>query len=314
MKMKTLSELVPFVCSECGGRALIWDPDSGEEVCGGCGLVISELILYTGPEWRAFTKSENETRPRVGLPPSFSIHDKGLSTMIGPVYKDAYGRRIPQETRLRMLRLRKWHIRSRCQSSVDRNLSQAMTELSGLSDRLHTPAPVKGRAAVIYRKALDQGLVEGRSISAIAAASLYAACRMTQTPRTLREITGMGTIDRKEIARCYRILLQGLSLRMPVPSAQLRVPRIAAKVDIGENTQRKAIEILGEAERLKITVGKDPMGLAASALYIACVMNGENRTQKTIAEAAGVTEVTIRDRYQELKRVLDLDRFKPERG
>ena len=210
-----------------------------------------------------------------------------------------------------MLRLRKWHIRSRCQSSVDRNLSQAMTELSGLSDRLHTPAPVKGRAAVIYRKALDEGLVEGRSISAIVAASLYAACRMTQTPRTLREMAGVGTIDRKEIARCYRILLQGLNLRMPVPSAQLRVPKIAAKVGVGEETQQKAVEILRKAERLKITVGKDPMGLAASALYIACVMNGENRTQKTIAEAAGVTEVTIRDRYQELKRYLDLDRFKP---
>ena len=314
MKMKTLDEPAISVCLECGGSNIIQDLVSGEVVCGGCGLVIAEPTVNTEPEWRAFTKSENETRSRVGLPSSFSIHDKGLSTMIGPVYNDGHGRRIPQENRLQMLRLRKWQIRSRCQSSVDRNLSQAMTELSRLSDRLHTPAPVKEKAAVIYRKALDQGLVRGRSISAIAAASLYAACRMTQTPRTLREITGMGTIDRKEIARCYRILLQGLNLRMPVPSAQLRVPRIAAKADIGENTQRKAIEILGEAERLKITVGKDPMGLAASALYIACVMNGENRTQKTIAEAAGVTEVTIRDRYQELKRFLDLDRFKPERG
>jgi transcription initiation factor TFIIB len=314
MKMKTLSEPAPFVCSECGGRALIWDPDSGEEVCGGCGLVISEPALYTGPEWGAFTHIEEESRSRVGLPLSFSIHDKGLTTVIARIGKDAYGRNIPLDTKLQMLRLRRWQIRSSCQSSVDRNLSQAMTELSRLSDRLHTPAPVKEKAAVIYRKALDQGLVEGRSISAIAAASLYAACRMTQTPRTLREMAGVGTIDRKEIARCYRILLQGLNLRMPVPSAQLRVPRIAAKVDIGENTQRKAIEILGEAERLKITVGKDPMGLAASALYIACVINGENRTQEMIAEAAGVTEVTIRNRYQELKRVLDLDRFKPERG
>ena len=310
--MKTLGEPVPFVCSECGGRALIWDPDSGEEVCGGCGLVISELILYTGPEWRAFTKSENETRPRVGLPPSFSIHDKGLSTMLGPVYKDAGGKMIPQETKLRMLRLRRWQTRCIVNSSEDRNLAQAMSELDRLTDRLHVPRAVKEQAAVIYRRALKEGLVRGRSILTMVAASLYAALRVTRTPMTLSEIARVSTIDEKDISRSYRLLIRELNLRMPVQRAQLNVPKIASKVEVGEETQRRAIEILGEADRLKITIGKDSMGLAASALYMACIINEENRTQKMIAEAADVTEVTIRNRYTELKRVLDLDRFKPE--
>ncbi len=122
---------------------------------------------------------------------------------------------------------------------------------------------------------------------------------------TLSEIARVSTIDEKDISRCYRIIIRELGLHMPVQRAQLNVPKIASKVEVGEETQRKAIEILGEAYRRKITIGKDPMGLAASALYMACVMNEENRTQKMIAEAADVTEVTIRNRYTELKRVLD---------
>ena len=295
------------MCPECGSNIIIRNEDSGEIVCGSCGLVITDQIIDRGAEWRAFTQSEKESRSRVGVPLSFSVHDKGLTTMIGRVGRDAFGRKIPLKTKLQMLRLRKWQIRSRVHSSVDRNLAQAMAELDRLTDKLHIPPPIKEKAAVIYRKALDKGLVRGRSISAIAAAALYAACRVTQTPRTLREISRHSPINKKDIARCYRLLLRELKLQMPVPAAQLRVPKIAAKVGIGEKTQQTAVEILREAGRLKSTAGKDPMGLAAAALYIACVMNDEKRTQKMIADAAGVTEVTIRNRYKGLKEVLNLD-------
>jgi transcription initiation factor TFIIB len=295
------------ICSECGSSIIIHDGGSGEIICGSCGLVITESIINKGPEWRAFTQSEKESRSRVGVPLSFAVHDKGLTTMIGRVGRDAFGRKIPLKTKLQMLRLRKWQIRSRVHSSVDRNLAQAMAELDRLTDKLHIPPPIKEKAAVIYRKALDKGLVRGRSISAIAAASLYAACRITQTPRTLRELSDHSPIDKKDIARCYRLLLRELGLQMPIPAAQLRVPKIASKVGVGEKTQQRAVEILREAERLKTTAGKDPMGLAAAALYIACVMNDEKRTQKMIADAAGVTEVTIRNRYKGLKEALSLE-------
>jgi transcription initiation factor TFIIB len=301
---KTQSE---DVCSDCGSSNIIHDTESGEIICGNCGLVITESTINKGPEWRAFTQSEKESRSRVGVPLSFSVHDKGLTTMIGRVGRDAFGRKIPLKTKLQMLRLRKWQIRSRVHSSVDRNLAQAMAELDRLTDKLHIPPPIKEKAAVIYRKALDKGLVRGRSISAIAAASLYAACRTTQTPRTLRELSVHSPIDKKDIARCYRLLLRELNMSMPIPAAQLRVPKIASKVGVGEKTQQRAVEILREAERLKTTAGKDPMGLAAAALYIACVMNDEKRTQKMIADAAGVTEVTIRNRYKGLKEALKLD-------
>lgn len=294
-------------CPECGSDNLIQDEESGEVICGNCGLVVSESTINEGPEWRAFTQTEKESRSRVGVPISFSVHDKGLTTVIGRIGRDALGRKLPLRTKLQMLRLRKWQIRSRVHSSVDRNLAQAMAELDRLTDKLHIPPSIKERAAIIYRKALDKGLVRGRSIAAITAASLYAACRITQTPRTLKEVTLHSPVDRKDIARCYRLLIRELDLRMPIPGAQERVPKIAAKVGVGEKTQQMAIALLRKAEILKTTAGKDPMGLAAAALYIACVMNDEKRTQKMIADAAGITEVTIRNRYKGLKEVLKLD-------
>jgi transcription initiation factor TFIIB len=294
------------VCPECGSTNIVNDPDSGELICGDCGLVMKDTMVNAGPEWRAFTPTEKNSRSRVGVPLSFAVHDKGLTTMIGRVGRDAYGRKLPMDTKLQMLRLRKWQIRSRVHSSVDRNLAQAMAELDRLSDKLHIPPSIKEKAAVIYRKALDRGLVRGRSINAITAASLYAACRMTQTPRTLREISDQSPIEKKDIARCYRLMLRELEIQMPKPEAQLRVPKIAAKVGVGEKTQQTAVDLLRRATELKTTAGKDPMGLAAAALYIACVMCDEKRTQKMIADAAGVTEVTIRNRYKGLKEALDL--------
>ena len=294
-------------CPECGSTHLVQDYDMGEIVCAACGLVIRENIADQGPEWRAFTKEEKEGRSRTGAPISLSVHDKGLSTVIDRINKDAFGRELPLETRLQMLRLRKWQIRARVHSSIDRNLAQAMAELDRLADKTHIPPSVKEKAALIYRKALEKGLVRGRSISAIAAAALYAACRHSETPRTLKEVAEASLIKRKDIARCYRLLLRELDIQMPISDPVKYVSKIAAKVGISEKTQRKAIEILREAEKRKAIAGKDPMGLAAAALYIACVCEGERKTQKDIAEAAGVTEVTVRNRYKGLKEALNLD-------
>lgn len=294
-------------CPECGNSDLVEDYDQGEIICRACGLVLSQQALNRGPEWRAFTKEEKDERGRVGMPTSYSIHDKGLSTVIDRVNRDAYGRELPFQKRLEMLRLRKWQIRTRVHSSVDRNLAQAMAELDRLTDILHIPSSVKERAAVIYRKALDSGLVRGRSIAAIAAASLYAACRSTETPRTLKDIASASRIRKKDVARCYRLLIRELEMRMPVEDPVRCVSKIATKVGISMQTQRRAIKIIKEAKKRGIVAGKDPMGLAAAALYVGCVLEQEKKTQKEIAEVANVTEVTVRNRYKGLKDSLNLN-------
>lgn len=294
-------------CPECGSDHLIEDYDMGEIVCGNCGLVVRENVLNEGPEWRAFTREEKEVRSRVGTPISLSVHDKGLSTVIDRVNRDAFGKKLPASTRLQMLRLRKWHIRARVHSSVDRNLAQAMAELDRLTDKIHIPSSVKEQAALIYRKALESGLVRGRSILAIAAASLYAACRFTQTPRTLKEVVDASLVKKKDVARCYRLLIRELEIKMPMADPIRNVPKIASRIAIDEKTQQTAIELLHKAEKNKAIAGKDPMGVAAAAIYIACVLEGEKKTQKEIAEAANVTEVTVRNRYKGLGKVLKLE-------
>lgn len=294
-------------CPECTSDNLVEDYDRGEVICQACGLVINENVMNRGPEWRAFTKEERESRGRVGIPISYSMHDKGLSTVIDRINRDAYGKQLPISTRLEMLRLRKWQIRTRVHSSIDRNLAQAMAELDRLTDNLHIPSQVKERAAVIYRKALDSGLVRGRSIAAIAAAALYAACRATETPRTLKEVAAASSVKRKDVARCYRLLLRELNIKMPVEDPVRCVSKIASKVRIPIKTQRTAIKILGEAKKRGVISGKDPMGLAAAALYVACVLDDVKKTQKEIAEVANVTEVTVRNRYKGLKESLKLN-------
>jgi transcription initiation factor TFIIB len=294
-------------CPECASKNLIHDYDTGETICGACGLVLYNLMLDKGPEWRAFTQEEKASRSRVGAPASYSVHDKGLSTTISQVDRDAFGRKLPLATRLQMWRLRKWQIRSRVHSSIDRNLAQAMAELDRLSDKVYIPPPIKEKAAVIYRKALDKGLVRGRSIASITAAALYAACRGSGTPRTLSEIAEASLVDRKDVSRCYRLLLRELDIHMPIADPLTYVSKIAEKNRISGKTQGAAIAILREARRKRASAGKDPMGLAAAALYIACMQNNERKTQKDIAEAAGVTEVTVRNRYKTLKKQLNLE-------
>jgi len=189
---------------------------------------------------------------------------------------------------------------------VDRNLAQAMAELDRLSDKAHIPGPVEERAAVIYRKALDKGLVRGRSIAAIAAAALYAACRIIRTPRTLREVTNVSLVDRKDVARCYRLLLRELDIQIPIADPLDYVSKIAEKAGISGETQGLAVKILREAKRKHITMGKDPTGIAATVLYIACQLKGKKVTQQDIAAVANITEVTIRNRKKELMKKLNL--------
>jgi transcription initiation factor TFIIB len=293
-------------CLECASKNLIHDYDSGETICGDCGLVLYEQMLDKGPEWRAFTLQEKASRSRVGTPTSYSIHDKGLSTTIGQVDRDAFGRKLSIATRLQMWRLRKWQIRSRIHSSIDRNLAQAMSELDRLVGNANISPPIKEKAALAYRKALDKGLVRGRSINAIVAAALYTACRKSGSAKTLREISQASLCDRKDVSRCYRLLLQELDFQMPVSDPVTYVSKIAEKNGVSGKIQGKAIAILREAKQKRFSAGKDPMGMAAAALYIACVQNNERITQKDVAEAAGVTEVTIRNRYKALKDQLKL--------
>lgn len=295
-------------CSRCGKNSMLTDGDTGERFCGKCGYVISEQTEDTGPEWRSFSKEGGSDPTRTGAPTSLAIHDKGLSTTISPLNRDSSGRPLSVSMRSTIERLRTWDSRSQAHEPIDRNLRQALSELGRLKDKLALSSGVIEKSAYLYRKALGKKLVRGRSISALIAASLYAACRDTETPRTLKDISDAANIKKKDIARCYRLLHHELELKMPVVNSVNCISRISSLLKISEKTKRFAIKIIQEAQKSKESAGKDPMGIAAAALYLSCVNNGQEITQRDIAEAANVTEVTIRNRYKGLK--LDLDNMR----
>jgi transcription initiation factor TFIIB len=282
------------------------DSSRGEVYCSKCGFVVREKTVETGPEWRSFSNEEKDERSRTGLPTSIAIHDMGLATIIGGENKDAAGRSLSGAMKSSVERMRTWDRRSQMHESADRNLKQAFSELRRLSEKLSISEAVTERAAYIYRKALERNLVRGRSITAILAASLYAACRDREVPRTLKDVAAASNVKKKDLARSYRLLVKEMDLKMPVVDPAKCVTKIASRAKVSEKTQRRALQILAKAEQARISAGKDPMGLAATAIYVACTLEGESITQRAIAEASGVTEVTIRNRYKGLKSLLGI--------
>ena len=303
---RTGQDYAEVVCPECGGRQLVHDYERAELVCQNCGLVIDEDFIDRGPEWRAFDNDQRIKRSRVGAPMTFTIHDKGLSTMIDWRNRDSYGRAISSKNRAQLYRLRKWQRRIRVSNATERNLAFALSELDRMASALGLPRNVRETAAVVYRDAVDKNLIRGRSIEGVAAAALYAACRQCSVPRTLDEIAEVSRVSRKEIGRTYRFISRELGLKLLPTSPIDYVPRFCSGLNLKGEVQSRAVEILRQAGERELTSGRGPTGVAAAAIYISSVQCGERRTQREVAEVAGVTEVTIRNRYKELTEKLNL--------
>jgi len=301
---KNLQEIV-LKCPSCLNKKIITDENTGEFFCGKCGIVLNDKITNTGAEWRTFSSDEGN-KARTGAGTSLTMHDRGLSTVIGAVNKDASGKPLSTSMKSSIERLRTWDSRSQTQTSADRNLRQALNEMSKIKDKLALTDTVIEKAAYIYRKAMEKKLVRGRSIQGLVAACLYAACRDTETPRTLDEIAAGINIKRKEVAKCYRLIFRELELKMPVVDPVKGVSKIASIVGLSEKCKRKAIDMLNIAKKLGEVAGKDPMGIAAAALYLSCITMGESKSQKDISIASGITEVTIRNRCAGLRKIIEL--------
>ncbi|MFW9920705.1 MAG: transcription initiation factor IIB [Candidatus Thorarchaeota archaeon] len=303
----SLSEGHIKACSDCGGTEIIRDNEKGEIICATCGLVLSDHRIDTGPEWRAFTSDEKDARSRTGAPTNFAIHDKGLSTVIDWRDHDSQGRRFTSKQRAQIYRLRKWQIRTRVHSSLDRNLAQAMTEMDRIASQLGLSNGIRELAAMLYRKLIVGKRVKSRSIDATVAASVYAACRLRESPRSLEEIAIYSPVSKKKIGAHYRMLATKLKIRMPIPGPENYVSRFVTELGLPGEVQKLTLEIIERAKGVRNLVsGRDPRGLAAAAIYIASIITDQRVTQRAIARTAGVTEVTIRNRYKELVKKLKL--------
>ena len=300
------SNPVTIGCSICRSNQIITDAESGEMICSRCGQVISDKILETTPEWRNFPDSNGSNhRSRTGMSTSLARHDMGLSTIIGRTDRDASGQKIDALMRSTMERLKTWDMRTQTRTPTDRNLKQAFFQLDILKDKLGLSDTIIEKTAYIYRKAQERMLIRGRTISGILAAAMYISCRELGTPRTLKDIAAGSNVKLKEVARSYRLLCFELDLKIPMVDPMKCIAKVANKAKLNEKTKRQAAEIMNNViKRETISAGKDPMGLAASILYLASMNTNEDITQTDIADAAGVTEVTIRNRVKDLKKQL----------
>jgi len=303
-KQKKIENQTESQCPECGSRQLVHDYERAELVCQQCGLVIDAEFIDRGPEWRAFDHDQRMKRSRVGAPMTFTIHDKGLSTMIDWRNRDSYGRAISSKNRAQLPPPPR---RIRVSNATERNLAFALSELDRMASALGLPRNVRETAAVVYRDAVDKNLIRGRSIEGVAAAALYAACRQCSVPRTLDEIAEVSRVSRKEIGRTYRFISRELGLKLLPTSPIDYVPRFCSGLQLKGEVQSRAVEILRQAGERELTSGRGPTGVAAAAIYISSILGGERRTQREVAEVAGVTEVTIRNRYKELAEKLDIE-------
>ena len=293
------------ICAECG-KDIFFDENRGLFVCEECGLVHSEKHIDRGPEWRAFDADQKKKRTRTGAPMTYMIHDKGLSTMIDWKNRDIFGKEIPAKLRGQIYRLRKWQSRIRVSDATERNLTFALSELDRMASNLDLQKNLRECAAKIYRDAVEAHLIRGRSIEGVAAASLYAACRMYKVPRTLNEIAGVARVDKKEISRSFRYISKELDLNLNPTKPLDFLTRFISELGLTTKCQKIAKIIIRMAEDRGLTSGRGPTGVCAAAIYASCILSNERRTQRSIARISCVTEVTVRNRFSELVENLKL--------
>jgi transcription initiation factor TFIIB len=291
-------------CPECEGN-LVADESRGETVCEDCGLVVESGAIDHGPDWRTIDDGERTNNSRVGAPRTKLLHDEGLSSTIDWKDRDAYGRSLSADKRRRMERLRTWDERFRTKDHQERNLKQALGEVDRMGSALGLPDDVRETAGVIYRRALNENLLPGRSIEAVSTAALYAAARQAGAPRTLEEFAGVSRVDEMEFKRAYRYVVRELELGVQPANPATYVSRFGSDLGVRGETERMARELLRAGEDAGVHVGKSPVGLAAAALYAAGLLANNRLTQSEVSDAADVSEVTIRNRYKELLEAYD---------
>jgi transcription initiation factor TFIIB len=290
-------------CPECGGTEVVDPSGDGELVCKECGLILEAEAVDDREEWRAFTQRETERKARAGEPVTYTRHDMGVSTEIGTGAGELS--KVAGRKRAQYARLQEWH--SRRTGAKNRNLGFAYSELRRLGSQLSLPDAVQEEAARLYEKAVDKELVKGRSMEGVLTAVVYAVARDHGTPRTLDELTDAVGIESREIGRTYRYVARELGLDIMPVDPEDYLPRFASALDLSGAVQARGRRLIEDARAANLFLGKGRTGVAAAALYTAAVLEGERRTQQAVADVAGVTVVTIRNRYQEIVDVLELD-------
>ena len=283
----------------CNESIIITDYETGEMFCQNCGRILQEKSTDVKKEGGSFTQNQH-------MPTSLTMHDKGLSTIIGKSNHDSVGKPLSYEMKKSMKRMRVWDSQSQVKTTAERNLRSALYEMLKLKEKLALSDAVIERAAYFYRKAAKAQLVRGRTIKSIVGACMYAACRDMDTTRTIIEIADHLQERRKLIAKSYRMLFQNLRLTISIPDPINSIIKFANNLQLSETTKRDAIKIFDTLKEKELTAGKKPDAIAASVIYMACIRTNINLSQSEISRISGISGVTIRNRFDDFRKYIEL--------
>ncbi len=305
MSRQSTAEVVPDVrrCPECGSDALHTDDHRGEAFCGACGLVLREDAIDAGPEWTAYTSEDNNRRSRTGPPKRALFGASDLMTVIPNSKRDGRGSSISRNKKDLLLRLRTLQYHSNYHLPGERSLRHVARLVAQDCSRLDLPESAEAEAGLICRTALRGGLSRGRSLEETVAGAVYAACRLLGVPRTLDELAEATGVSRWEVGRAYRALRRSASVKgIPSPRPLDYLDRFCSRLGLGNAVRAAAYREIEESEMQAWQPGVAPAGVAAAAIYAACVSCDEPRSEEAIAEVAGVTSATLRHRLRDLER------------
>jgi len=269
---------------------LIEDHRAGDQICSECGLVVGDRVIDVGSEWRTFSNDKGgEDKSRVGSAENTLLGSSDLSTMIGPgrggASFSADGTPI-------------YNNRNSRQSTSDRTLINAFRTIANMADRINLPKTITDRANVLFKMVSEGKNLKGRSNDAIAAACLYIACRQEGVPRTFKEIVAVSTVSKKEIGRCFKLILKAHDTSVDLITTGDFMSRFCGTLTLSREVQKAATCIAKKAVDLDIVPGRSPISVAAAAIYMASQASDDKRAQREIAEIAGVADVTIRQSYK----------------
>lgn len=278
------------------------DPAAGEIICVDCGIVVSDLLLEKISEWSTHANNELVSRHRAGKP-TLAIYDQGLSTKIGKDNRDHSGKIITDPSmRSALERIRTWNLRTQSRDPKGWSRKDAFSLLDRLRMKLALPNYVVEKAAYTYRKVQQKKIRISRTRAGAMAACVYIACREASIPRTFDEIAETSNVKRKEMWDAYRTIVLDLDLKVQLVDPIGCLLKLANKTGVSEKIKRLGVDYMRQVTSVNAAVGKDPMGLAATILYIASQGHGDrSKGQRYFANMAGVSEVTIKKRIQELR-------------
>jgi len=277
-------------CKFHPSAVLIEDYRAGDQICSECGLVVGDRVIDVGSEWRTFSsETGGEDKSRVGATEN-TLLSSDLSTLIGPSPGGSYSKNPSYATT--------GNRSSRPQGNSDKALKDAFMIMSDMADKINLPRNITDRANALFKAVYEGRRLRGRSNAAIAAACVYIACRQEQVPRTFKEIVAVCTVNKKEIGRVFKLILKCHDTNVDLITTGDFMSRFCGTLSLARNIQMAATCIAKRAVDMDIVPGRSPISVAAAAMYMASQASSDKRTQKEIADIAGVADVTIRQSYK----------------